>query len=120
MSARRENREEILEGEVKIDDKTYQLDNWSSMGFLAKNYSGNLKNEDRVDIAVSLKSLNQEDFNFTCQSIIVRADKESQLLAGAFVRIPPETRKRISDHFTKKPGIGAKIIKIKDFLLGRL
>jgi hypothetical protein len=109
-----------LQGKILVAGQEYILDNWSSMGFLAKGYDGDYKNEDRLDVEVSLKSPSGQEFDFMCQAIVVRADKNAKLLAGAFVRIPVETRKKISDHFMYKEGFSAKILQFKDYFVNKI
>lgn len=120
MSNRREERESLLQGKIVVGGREFVLDNWSSMGFLAKEYDGELKSDDRLDVEVSLKSPSGDEFDFACQAIVVRADPKAKLLAGAFVRIPVETRKRISDHFMERKNFASKVIQLKDYFVDKI
>lgn len=115
MQQRREERENVQGGIVIIDGKTYPLSNWSSMGFLAENYEGPAQLGDRIEIEVHLTSQTGSEFEFKCQAILTRVHAETKTIAGSFVRVSAEIRKRISDHFTKKDSFMAKVLSFSLF-----
>lgn len=115
MQQRREEREDVQKGVVIIDGKTYSLSNWSSMGFLAEGYEGGAQLGDRIDIEIHLTSQVGAEFDFKCQTILTRVHAESKTIAGSFVRVSAEIRKKISDHFTKKTSLMAKICALPIF-----
>ena len=94
---RREDRKPA-EGSVTIAEERYALVDWSSSGFLAKNYSDGLSKGDRVPIEFSVL-VDDEIFSFECSAIIVRTAPEEELVAGAFVLMDEKDRVAIAEHF---------------------
>lgn len=115
MQQRREEREDVLKGYIMINGKSYPLSNWSSMGFLAQDYEGAAQLGDRIDIEVYLTSQTGSEFEFKCQAILTRVHAESKTIAGSFVRVSVDIRKKIADHFTKKTSLMAKIFSLPLF-----
>lgn len=119
MQQRREEREGVQKGTVIIDGKSYPLLNWSSMGFLAQEYEGAAQLGDRIDIEVHLTSRIGSEFEFKCQAILTRVHAETKTIAGSFVRVSADIRKKISDHFTKKTSFMTKIFSLPLFARGQ-
>ena len=94
---RRESREPA-DGSVKIAGESYALVDWSSSGFLAKDYSDGLNKGERHPIVFSVR-IDEEDFYFECSVIIVRTAPEEGLVAGAFVLMDEKDRVAIAEHF---------------------
>lgn len=94
---RRESRKPA-EGSVTIAGQSYVLVDWSSSGFLAKNYSDGLSNGERQPIEFSVL-VDDEIFCFECSAIIVRTASEEGLVAGAFVLMDEKDRIAVAQHF---------------------
>jgi len=92
---RREKRAGNIEGVIQLNGESFPLADWSSSGFLASSYSGNLSPGDRVPIRVCVVLEDVENF-FDCKAIVVRIDEEAQQIAGAFVEMDVEDRLAIS------------------------
>ena len=92
---RREERLANPEGYVELGGESFMLKDWSSSGFLAADYSGDLKPGDRVPIRVCVFLDDAENF-FDCKAYVVRVDEESREIAGAFVEMDAEDRLAIS------------------------
>lgn len=86
------------EGSVKIAEERYVLVDWSSSGFLAKNYSDGLSKGERHPIEFSVL-VDDEIFCFECSAIIVRTAPEEGLVAGAFVLMHEKDRVAVAQHF---------------------
>ena len=94
---RRESRKPA-EGSVTIAEERYVLVDWSSSGFLAKNYSDGLSKGERQPIEFSVL-IDDEIFCFECSAIIVRTAPEEGLVAGAFVLMDEKDRVAVAQHF---------------------
>lgn len=94
---RRENRAPVG-GSVRIAGQSYALVDWSSSGFLAKNYSDGLSKGERQPIEFSVL-LNDEIYFFECWAIIVRIAPEEGLVAGAFVLMEEKDRLAVAQYF---------------------
>jgi len=92
---RREDRVEHTEGVIELNGESLPLVDWSSSGFLASGYSGDLEPGDRIPIRVCVVIEDVENF-FDCKAIVVRVNEESQEIAGAFVEMDVEDRLAIS------------------------
>jgi hypothetical protein len=96
---RREAREDVPEGTVEIDGRTYPVANWSYSGFLAGSYTGDRKAGDRVDIKFTVDLGDGGTFYFACKCVMVRVDPETQKLVGAFVEMDAAMRAKLARHF---------------------
>lgn len=95
---RREPREEVADGIVRISGESYLLMDWSRNGFLAMPCTADIKIDDEVDISISLP-LNGQMLEFSCPAAIVRVDKAKQEVAGTYVEVDGVTRAIIDRHF---------------------
>ncbi len=95
---RREARERVTGGQVTIDGKICHLNNWSSSGFEAGSYDGGLEVGDKVPIAFSVE-IAEGTRAFECQAIIVRVEREKDLIAGAFVHLDRADRVKLAQYF---------------------
>jgi hypothetical protein len=95
---RRESREGIAFGAIRIDGMSCPLKNWSTSGFLAGGYTGNHKHGDHVGIALSVQ-LPGRSFEMTCKGIVVRADPQAREIAGVFTLVGPDDRVALERHF---------------------
>ena len=95
---RREPREELAEGAVRISGQTWPLTDWSRNGFLASPCTADLKVGEELDIAVFVPIAGQR-LEFKCPAVIIRVDEEKQEVAGAYVEVDAATRATIDWHF---------------------
>ncbi|MBI1775967.1 MAG: hypothetical protein HYR63_11530 [Proteobacteria bacterium] len=81
---------------VKIDSKIYPLRNWSTLGFLAGSYEGDLIVKQRIKLAIAVR---QDHFNiaFDAEAVVVRI--EGGEIAGRFIFLQPEKRREIEAYF---------------------
>lgn len=100
---RREQRWVVTDGTVEIDGELCPLINWSYSGFLAESYGGFRRAGDKVDIVFSVALEDDEPeagrFEFECQAMLVRIDRESRKVVGAFFEMATATRIEIARHF---------------------
>ena len=98
LDRRREQRLPVTDGKVEIDGESCPLVNWSYTGFLAEAYGGDHKAGDKVGVKVSV-ALGDGRFEFECPAMLVRVDKESRKVVGAFAEMETATRIEIARHF---------------------
>ncbi len=92
---RRELRLPVSDGTVEIDGRPCPLVNWSYTGFLARNYTGDKRAGDKVTIAFSV-TVGEGRCEFECLAMLVRVDRASQKVVGAFVDMDAATRAKIA------------------------
>ena len=95
---RREGRRPVQDGDVEIGGARYPLQDWSSSGFLAHGYDGEHETGQRVDIAISVRD-GAQPVEFACKAILVRVDRDSGKLVGAFVELETALRVELARHF---------------------
>jgi hypothetical protein len=95
---RREFRENVAFGAIRIDGTSCPLKNWSTSGFLAGGYAGNHTEGDQVDVALSVQ-LPGRTFEMTCKGIIVRVDPQAREIAGVFTLVGTDDRIALQSHF---------------------
>lgn len=99
---RREQREEIGFGSVRIDEVSCPIKNWSTSGFRAGGYIGNHKEGDTVALSLSVH-LPGRVFEMRCNGIVVRIDRQAREIAAVFTRVDAGDRVAIVHHFEPQP-----------------
>ncbi|MEM7169376.1 MAG: hypothetical protein AAF530_04360 [Pseudomonadota bacterium] len=94
---RREERVPLM-GSACVNGLDFVLVDWSSSGFCASGYKGGLETKGRYALEMNVE-LEGAEYFFTCVTYIVRADKESGQVAGAFLEMDPEDRLAIAQFF---------------------
>ncbi|MBI1774215.1 MAG: hypothetical protein HYR63_02605 [Proteobacteria bacterium] len=81
---------------VFFDGKRFPLKNWSTLGFLAGPYDGDLIAKQRCKLKIHVR---QETFDiaFDAEAIIVRTDASG--IAGRFIFLPPDKKRQIEGYF---------------------
>lgn len=95
---RREPREEVTDGTVRISGETWPLKDWSRTGFLAKPCTAEFKIDDELDITLSVP-IPRGRLEFSCPAVIVRVDRDKQEVAGTYSEVDAATRVIIERHF---------------------
>ena len=95
---RRGLREEVDDGSVEIDGRTYPVKNWSARGFMAKPCDVDCNIADELDVEFALRFAGQK-IEFSCRAIVVRIDKKRQELAATYVMLDDAAQLAIAKHF---------------------
>ena len=95
---RRQPREEVSDGTVRIYGNTYPVKNWNSTGFLAGSCDLDFKEGHEVNIDFSI-ALADTRLEFSCQALVVKTNRDTQELSAMFEWLDPEARERIDRHF---------------------
>ncbi len=95
---RREPREVVTDGTIRISGETYPLRDWSRNGFQAMPCTAEVEPDDEVEITV-LVPLPGGRLEFNCAAVVVRVNKEQEEVAGTFVEVDGKTRAIIDRHF---------------------
>jgi hypothetical protein len=84
------------ECQIRIGTKSYPLRNWSTSGFIAGPYDGDLGVKQRFKLTVAVR---QDHFNieFDAEAVVVRIDASG--LAARFVFLPPAQKRQIEAYF---------------------
>ena len=95
---RSEPRLPVEHGTVVIGDQTYPLKNWSTRGFLASSYTGDLEEGDRISIRFSVLFVKRQ-LEFSGTARVTRVDAELQELAGRLMLMGDEWNDAFSRYF---------------------
>ena len=102
---RREPREEVDDGWVEIDGRTYPVKNWSAHGFMTKPCDVDCNIADQLDVKIVIRFA-IEKFEFGCPAIVIRMDKKRRELAAAYVALGDAAQLAVTNHF----GVGSTSI----------
>ncbi len=108
---RREPREEVTDGTVRMSGETWPLKDWSRNGFLAKPCTAEFKIDDELDISISVP-IPSRRLEFSCPAVLVRVDRGNQEVAGTYSEADAATRAIIERHF------GVDSVRIRHLLEG--
>ena len=97
-NGRREPREEVDDGSVEIDGRTYSVKNWSAHGFMATPCDVDCNIADQLDVKIAIRFAS-EKIEFGCRAIVVRIDKKRQELAAALVMLDDAAKRAVTIHF---------------------
>lgn len=81
---------------LSIDGTLYPLKNWSTTGFLAEPYRGNLAVGQRCLVNIHVR---QEPFDIAFAAEVVIVRKEAEALAGRFTFLPTDEKGQIEAYF---------------------
>jgi hypothetical protein len=95
---RREPREVVTNGTIRISGETYPLRDWSRNGFLAMPCTAGVEPDDEVEITV-LVPLSGGNLEFSCSAVVARVNKEQEEVGGTFVEVDGKTRVIIDRYF---------------------
>lgn len=95
---RRERREAVTLGTVRISGRSFPIRNWSSTGFLVASCDADYREGDGVDIDFQAE-LPGKSIRFACRAIVVRFDRATGELAGVFTMMDRDTRIMVAHHF---------------------
>lgn len=95
---RREPRETVSDGWVRIYGDTYPLRNWSRSGFLVNSCTADYKIADRVEVRANIP-VDADWLEFNCHALVARVEKAREELAGVFLIMDNATRAKIDSHF---------------------
>ncbi len=95
---RKEPREEVREGSVRIYRERYPLKDWSRSGFLTAPCALGLDEGKELNISVSV-TLAKKRLDFDCKAVVVRANDKNEEVACLFVMIDRGARIDIDQHF---------------------
>ena len=95
---RRERREEVDNGWVEIDGRTYPVKNWSAHGFMVRPCDVDCNVADKLDVKIVIRFA-IEKIEFSCSAIVVRIDKKRQELAAAYVVLNDAAQLAVTNHF---------------------
>ena len=84
-------RRPVENGSVELDGVRYPLVNWSYSGFLARDYTGDRKSRERVDVKLTFE-LDDGPFEFTSKAYLVQVDRDGNKLVGSLVEMSPALR----------------------------
>ena len=99
---RRDPRENVEDGEVEINGRTYPLCEWSRRAFMAKPCDIDCNTTDRIEIEFRVRYPDKR-IEFSSRAIVVRIDKERQELAAIFVMLDEAAQTAIANHFGDRP-----------------
>jgi len=81
---------------LSVDGTPYPLKNWSTTGFLAEPYEGNLAVGQRCLVNIHVR---QEPFDIAFAAEVVIVRKEAGALAGRFTFLPTDGKGQIEAYF---------------------
>lgn len=86
-------------GRVKIDSKTYALENWSTSGVLVSGHDSHLGKGQKFKLTVEVQD-DDRVIAFNAEAVVVRVAGDK--LAAQFYRIDRHKKKAILDYFARK------------------
>lgn len=92
--------EDIAEGSVRIEGKTYALKRWSKKTFIASPCGPHLSDGDEVSIDVSI-NLGGTSLDFSGLATIVQADADKNEIHCRFLDIERAAQAAIDRHFAE-------------------
>ncbi len=95
---RRETRESPESGVIVINDRRYNIIDWSSSAVKIASFEGDPTATETLDADVEIESAS-ERFAFHCGLRPVWFDNETGDMAAVFVMLSRESRVAIADHF---------------------
>ncbi len=81
---------------AKIGSKNYPLRNWSTVGFSAWPYDGDMIAEQRFKLTIAIRQ-DHFDIAFDAEAAVVRIDDDG--IAGRFLSLPPDKKRQIEAYF---------------------
>ena len=83
------------EGSIEIDDQKLVLESWSYTGFLARDYRGPRRAGEDLQVSCNL-TFKGKPLSFSCRAKLIRVDRESRKLVGAFIDLDPAAKTRMA------------------------
>jgi hypothetical protein len=81
---------------IRIGSRSYQLLNWSVLGFIAGSYTGSLAPKQRFKLSVKVRQ-DHFDIDFDAEALVVRIDATG--IAARFLFLPPDKKRQIEAYF---------------------
>lgn len=88
-------------GQVRVDSRTYTLENWSVSGILFSGHDGRLAKGQRFKLAVDVRS-GPATIEFNAEAVVVRTAGDK--VAAQFFMIDNVKKRQIAEYFARAEG----------------